>query len=134
MRTYSSADGVNCPCGDGSRPGHPSVWCTEGASRHHGEAKELGIDPTEPDDHRYFGQLEWRRRQLDLFKHHAPPTEQIQRISNVREGAMEFVKVIMRNVKPEAGHPWCHADYEHVIRLIHEAMMTANKSIVNENQ
>lgn len=95
-------------------------------------AKELGVDPDTVDDYTYYAQLDWKQRQLAVFDHHAPTPEQIQRIQNIRTGAKEFAKVVMRNVKMNAGYPYCFEDYGNLMRLIHEAMMHANKSIVNE--
>lgn len=62
---------------------------------------------------------------LDTFKYHKPSDEQVQRISNVREGAKAFAGHIWTNVAPGP-------DRTVALRKLHEAMMTANKAIVCE--
>lgn len=74
---------------------------------------------------------EWNEHVLDTFRYHVPSAEQIERISNVRKGAIEFAKVIQANVTG-GNYPYSVEDFQAVIRHIHDAMMTANKSIVNE--
>ncbi len=62
---------------------------------------------------------------LRTFDYHKPSEEQIKRISDVRLGAKLFVMCIQQNVK---GGP----DRTVAFRYVHEAMMTANKAIVTE--
>lgn len=89
------------------------------------EVLELGVNPDEPDDFRYWSELDRKRSIIDSFRYHQPSTVQIERIAEVRQGAIAFAKLIMRNTKVSA-------DQTVALRLLHEAMMTTNKSIVCE--
>jgi hypothetical protein len=60
---------------------------------------------------------------LATFDHHQPDEGQIFRIQRVREAAKNFVRVIWES-SPNS------ADRTAAIRYAHEAMMTANKSII----
>jgi hypothetical protein len=64
---------------------------------------------------------------LATFDHHQPSPDQIQRIMNVRFAAKVFVGVLWA-MCPDS------ADRTVAIRKVHEAMMTANKSIVLEDE
>lgn len=69
---------------------------------------------------------ERQRKLIDSFKYHQPTQTQIERISNVRKGAIAFAEIILDNTGEDP-------DQTVAIRKTHEAMMTANKSIVNEH-
>lgn len=62
---------------------------------------------------------------LNTFKYHNTSDEQVERISNIRDGAMAFAGHIWTNVPPGP-------DRTVALRKLHEAMMTANKAIVCE--
>jgi transposase-like protein len=62
---------------------------------------------------------------LATFDHHAPNLAQIERIQSVRDACKSTAKAFFRNCMSSA-------DRTAALRLLHEAMMTANKSIVNE--
>lgn len=64
---------------------------------------------------------------LATFDHHAPNADQINRIQVIRSAAKAFVTRIWDNC-PDS------ADRTVAIRKVHEAMMTANKSIVLEDE
>lgn len=91
------------------------------------EAISLGIDPNEPDDHKYFGALDRKRLIIDSFKYHQPSEGQIERIAAVRSGCIALAKQIM-SCTPDG------ADQTAALRKLHEAMMTANKAIVCEQR
>lgn len=64
-------------------------------------------------------------QQLDLdhiFKYHAPTPEQLPKYEAIRTAAKVFAKVITDNTPPSA-------DQTAAIRLLREAVMTANASI-----
>lgn len=90
-------------------------------------ALSLGVNPDEPDDARYWGAMDRAQAIIDSFKYHQPNPEQVGRISNVRTGAIAFARIILQNAKSSA-------DQTAALRMVHEAMMTANKAIVNEAQ
>jgi hypothetical protein len=85
----------------------------------------LGVNPDEPDDFRYWSAFDRATAIVDSFRYHQPNHDQVQRISAVRVGCTDLACVILRNTK--AG-----ADQTAALRKLHEAMMTANKSIVCE--
>jgi hypothetical protein len=58
----------------------------------------------------------------DIFTYHAPNPNQQIKYQNIRESAKQFAKVIYENT------PAC-ADQSAAIRLVREAVMTANASI-----
>jgi hypothetical protein len=58
----------------------------------------------------------------EMFTYHAPDPNQKVRYQNIREKAKEFARVIYENT------PAC-ADQSAAIRLVREAVMTANASI-----
>jgi hypothetical protein len=60
-----------------------------------------------------------------LFTYHAPTGDQPQRYSSIREAARVFAHVILLNTKPGA-------DQSAAIRLLREAVMTANSAIALE--
>lgn len=60
---------------------------------------------------------------IHTFEYHQPSDGQIDRISAVRKSCIKTVRVLFKNC-PES------ADRSAAVRLLHEAMMTANKSIV----
>lgn len=64
---------------------------------------------------------------LKTFDYHKPSDEQVAFISDVRRGAKAFAKVVW-DACPNG------PDRTVAIRYIHEAMMTANKSIVLEGE
>lgn len=66
-------------------------------------------------------------RLIDSFKYHQPTPTQVERISNIRKGAIAFAEIILANTKEDP-------DQTVSIRKLHESMMTANKSIVNEGR
>jgi hypothetical protein len=70
---------------------------------------------------------ERQRKLLDSFKYHQPTSTQVERISNIRKGAIAFAEIILENTKEDP-------DQTVAIRKVHEGMMTANKSIVNEGR
>lgn len=88
-------------------------------------ALELGVDPDEPDDWRYHGELILKQAVLDSFKYHQPTPAQVERIGTVRKAHIELAKVIMRATK-------VGPDQSAALRKLHECMMTVNKSIVCE--
>ena len=88
-------------------------------------ALELGVNPDEPDDFKYWSVLDRRRAIVDSFKYHQPGESQVERISAVRSGCITLAKQIMSCTKDGA-------DQTAALRKLHECMMTANKSIVCE--
>lgn len=89
------------------------------------EAFALGVDPDEPDDFKYWSQLDRKRAIIESFKYHQPSEAQVQRISTVRNACTTCAKLIMISV-PDG------PDQTAALRKLHEAMMTANKAIVCE--
>lgn len=59
----------------------------------------------------------------EWFTYHAPDAIQIEQLKNIRESAKELAKVIINNTPPSA-------DQTAAIRLLREAVMTANASVV----
>lgn len=88
-------------------------------------AEELGVNPDEPDDYKYWSAMDRALALVDSFKYHQPSEAQIVRISQVRQACTETAKVILRCSLSSA-------DQTAALRKLHEAMMTANKAIVNE--
>lgn len=88
-------------------------------------AASYGVDPDEPDDHKFFAALGRAENIVDSFKYHQPSAEQIGRIANVRAAHIDCAKLILQNVASSA-------DQTVAIRKLHESMMTCNKSIVCE--
>lgn len=64
---------------------------------------------------------------LSTFEYHKPSDDQTRRIQDVRLGAKLFVMSLWQNC-PKG------PDLTVAIRRVHEAMMTANKSIVLEGE
>lgn len=64
---------------------------------------------------------------LKTFEYHKPSDEQTKRIQDIRLGAKLFVMSIFQNC-PNGADRTC------AVRKVHEAMMTANKSIVLEGE
>lgn len=64
---------------------------------------------------------------VDIFTYHAPKNDQPARYNAIREGAREFALAIINNTKPSA-------DQTAAIRLLREAVMTANASIALEKE
>lgn len=62
---------------------------------------------------------------LSTFDHHVPGPAQVERIQAIRMAAKRFVADIYAHVN-EGPDRTC------AVRKVHEAMMTCNKSIVNE--
>jgi hypothetical protein len=89
------------------------------------KAIELGVDPDEIDDYRYWTQLDRATGIIDSFRYHQPSAEQIERIAEVRQAHIACAKVILRSSSVSA-------DQTAALRQLHESMMTANKGIVNE--
>jgi hypothetical protein len=58
----------------------------------------------------------------DVFTYHAPDVDQIRRLERVRMGAKMLAKTILAEVPP------C-ADQQAALRLLREAVMTANAAI-----
>lgn len=89
------------------------------------EALSLGVDPDEPDDYHYWSDLHSKRNIINSFRYHQPSPEQIERIAEVRRACITCAMQIMRSTAR------C-GDQTVALRKLHEAMMTANKSIVCE--
>lgn len=89
-------------------------------------ALELGVNPDEPDDYKYWSAMDRALALVDSFKYHQPSEAQIARIAQVRQACTETAKVILRSTS-------CSADQTAALRKLHEAMMTANKAIVCES-
>ncbi len=66
-----------------------------------------------------------RRLTLESFEHHVPNDEQISRIELNRTTFKATADVVLRTTAPGR-------DQRHALRLLHEAMMTANKAIALE--
>lgn len=64
---------------------------------------------------------------LKTFDYHQPSEAQVARISAVRKSAKAFASVVWVNCPN-------NADRTAALRYVHEAMMTANKSIVLEGE
>lgn len=62
----------------------------------------------------------------DPFIYHQPTTDQINRITNIREGCQEMLQAILANV------PEC-AERTLAIRKLEEVSMWCNKAIVFEH-
>lgn len=88
-------------------------------------ALEVGVDPNEPDDARFWGELDRARAIIDSFRYHLPSGEQIDRIAEVRQACIACARTILR-CSPVG------ADQTAALRKLHEAMMTTNKAIVCE--
>ena len=58
----------------------------------------------------------------EIFTYHKPEPEQIPQYETIREGARVFAKVLLENTPRSA-------DQSAAIRLLREAVMTANASI-----
>lgn len=65
------------------------------------------------------------QRILESFDYHKPSDEQVDRIATVRRTCKSAATILLQTVQP------C-ADRTAALRLLHEAMMTANKAIVCE--
>ena len=89
------------------------------------EAVSLGVNPDEPDDHKYWSALGRAQGIIDSFRYHKPDDSQVDRIAQVRAGCIACAKTILQCTPVSA-------DQTAALRLLHEAMMTANKSIVCE--
>jgi len=89
------------------------------------QARLLGVDPDEPDDARYWSALDRAQGIIDSFKYHQPNAGQIARISTVRQSCIACALTLLQNTP-------VGADQTVALRKLHEAMMTANKAIVNE--
>jgi hypothetical protein len=61
----------------------------------------------------------------DIFTYHAPHGDQQARYQAIREAAGKFALILVANTKPSA-------DQTAAIRLLREAVMTANASIALE--
>lgn len=90
-----------------------------------GEAVALGVNPDEPDDFKYWSQIDRKRAIIDSFKYHQPSEGQIERIAAVRSGCITLAKLIMSCTQDGP-------DQTAALRKLHECMMTANKAIVCE--
>lgn len=88
-------------------------------------AIELGVNPDEPDDFRYWSQVDRAEGIIASFRYHKPSDAQVDRIAEVRQACIQCAKVILRSSK-------VGADQTAALRQLHEAMMTTNKAIVNE--
>lgn len=88
-------------------------------------ALSLGVNPDQPDDWVYWQELERATKLVDSFSYHKPSPEQIERISDLRAAFRHTAKLILRKTPPSA-------DQTAALRLLHEAMMTANKAIALE--
>lgn len=60
---------------------------------------------------------------LEIFKYHAPSTEDIVHHNHIRNAALEFAKVILDFTPPSA-------DQTYAIRQVRSAVMFANAAIV----
>lgn len=63
----------------------------------------------------------------NIFIYHAPTPEQVDQYQRVRDAAKEFCRVMLDNT-PEG------ADQSAAVRLIREAVMTANAAIALDGQ
>lgn len=63
----------------------------------------------------------------NIFTYHAPTSEQLVNYQNIRTAAKEFCKVLIENT-PECSDQSC------AIRLVREAVMTANASVALEGK
>jgi hypothetical protein len=63
----------------------------------------------------------------DIFTYHAPRGDQQARYQAIREAAGKFALILVANTKPSA-------DQTAAIRLLREAVMTANASIALEKE
>jgi hypothetical protein len=63
----------------------------------------------------------------DLFSYHAPKDDQPQKYEAVRAAAKQFAKVLIANT-------YASADQTAAIRLLRQAVMTANASIALEGR
>ena len=59
---------------------------------------------------------------IEVFTYHPPTPEQMWKYNNIRQGAQDFATIILSNT------PQC-ADQQAALRLLREAVMTANASI-----
>lgn len=59
---------------------------------------------------------------INWFTYHPPQTDDIPRYNAIREAALDFAKVIVKNTPPSA-------DQTAALRKIREAVMTANAAI-----
>ncbi len=88
-------------------------------------AKEIGVNPDEPDDFRYWSEFDRRTALIESFRYHQPSEAQVDRIAEVRRAHVACAKVILCNTP-------LGADQTAALRKLHESMMTANKAIVCE--
>lgn len=89
------------------------------------EARALGVNPDEQDDCRYWSAFDRARGIIESFRYHQPNEGQIDRIAQVRQACIACAKTILQCTPSSA-------DQTVALRKLHEAMMTANKSIVCE--
>jgi hypothetical protein len=87
----------------------------------------LGVDYDEPDDFKFWSELDRKESIVQSFRYHIPTDAQIERISSIRKGHIELAELIMRSTA-------VGADQTAALRKLHEAMMTANKAIVLETE
>lgn len=85
----------------------------------------LGVNPDEPDDFKYWAEMDRKTAILDSFKYHQPSAEQVDRIAHVRQGHIVLAGLIMRSTLTGP-------DQTAALRKLHECMMTVNKAIVTE--
>ena len=90
-------------------------------------ALDLGVDPDEPDDFKYWTERRRAEQLIASFRYHQPNDDQIMHISNVRSACIACAKHILQNTPSSA-------DQTAALRKLHECMMTANKAIVCEGQ
>jgi hypothetical protein len=98
---------------------------TKTKTRWRQHAIDMGINPDEPDDFRYWQQFDRKQAIVESFRYHQPSEAQIARIADVRKGHIALAHLIMRST-PDG------ADQTAALRKLHECMMTANKAIVCE--
>lgn len=85
----------------------------------------LGVDPNEPDDFKYWSEMDRKMAIIDSFRYHQPNAEQVDRIAHVRQGHIVLAQLIMRSTMTGP-------DQTAALRKLHECMMTVNKAIVTE--
>ena len=91
------------------------------------QAQELGVNPDEPDDAKYWMAMGRARALVNSFRYHKPTDDQVDRISEVRQAFIAAAKTVLRCAPTSA-------DQTASLRQLHEAMMTANKAIALEPQ
>lgn len=103
----------------------PPTLRDQGREQWRAQAAELGVNPDEPDDAKFWAALARARGLIDSFRYHQPDASQIDRIARIRQAHIACAKTILQ----------CTAvgpDQTAALRKLHESMMTANKAVVCE--